>query len=1135
MVEVLLAHGADIEALPKHVATAYTDAECRTIAAARSRGDRHVDMVCETRQYRIFLKLETADVKAKRFASSEAGQIANMPVGSPTGMAQTNVATGAIEIVDEAPTPHPQTGEATFVHFPVSYGRSALFHACNNGQSKVVGVLIAAGAKLEVADSYGYNPFLVAAKHGHADVIALLAKAGANVSARLRVNMPGHGGGGGGGGRVNGGPSAQVKQADGVSIALQSTFKETLAAITQGSPTLAKRVLGDKGCPGWARDIAAAALFPSLSAKDQKSKARQLFGFMKSDNMALSLTAIASFGKLSEAERQREHNRKDFVGVLLHHYRLHEDAVGATANASWQWRGGAHRSEGQWARMTEVDQANFEMKWLKASLRSGPSELDLHASFDKGNSAASELVGQQGLAHEALLWAVNFESMTAKPKLGGSLKQLRRVPPPFEQFLSTFSETAFWECGSNVGSSTNRPFVALGSRDVLAWAREEMKPWQDSTAGIAKIGGWSVARKLSTAKAAAEKATHISKLFIKVQSRLAKAHVAMLRTVVVSQGSKHLISFRQTLDGIRHEPNFERYCSMAQTAAESVASRHASATLQQKHRVAEGLFSAAMSVSGRYRQFVKRLAHATGGEHIDVAMKGMVRVLEKTGLRPDRKRQWETEHVFDVVRGGLEFDSTAKGCEMLEFVLACDAQEAARSGKGELAEILAGPNNSAESIQIVRIKNRFFEPTPGGWADTMINFFFTEDANQHICEIQLVHSQMMTVRKAQGAHRAYTQTRTAQELLEAIGEADDLDAPALPTVALTPAPSGERGGGGGGGGGGGAARHSSSTERTWSVGSAAASSVNGGRGGGADGGGAFLLGDVDDANGTYDAVMRERSGSADAGQHVSRQPSYDFRAHKEIETLKAKFALLEESVSVSSGSSYGSFVGRAGSGSSVRGRSACAGSYGGEAAADFGRDSFKSLRADSAPSEQNYFNARRSVSVDSLIGAAGPIDVPWRDLVPRLPSARADGRAATQARPASVASDTNPFKQHTNPFAQSLPKSELKSAAPAEPQVEEPDPAARAFPPQPAVTRGEFERMGALVSSLYGTVTLQNRKIESLMRLVRHLQDGTDSQNRDHHHDHDHGVDERGALGRSGTAVPQAPPNDVAALTDYEV
>eukprot|EP00729_Bicosta_minor_P021689 gene21689-28589_t len=861
-----------------------------------------------------------------------------MPVGSPTGMAQTNVATGAIEIVDEAPTPHPQTGEATFVHFPVSYGRSALFHACNNGQSKVVEVLIAAGAKLEVADSYGYNPFLVAAKHGHADVIALLAKAGANVSARLRVNMPGHGGGGGGG-HVNGGPSAQVKQADGVSIALQSTFKETLAAITQGSPTLAKRVSGDKACPGWARDIAAAALFPSLSAKDQKSKARQLFGFMKSDNVALSLTAIASFGKLSEAERHREHNRKDFVGVLLHHYRLHEDAVGATANASWQWRGGAHRSEGQWARMTEVDQANFEMKWLKASLRSGPSELDLHASFDKGNSAASELVGQQGLAHEALLWAVNFESMTAKPKLGGSLKQLRRVPPPFEQFLSTFSETAFWECGSNVGSSTNRPFVALGSRDVLAWAREEMKPWQDSTAGIAKIGGWSVARKLSTAKAAAEKATHISKLFIKVQSRLAKAHVAMLRTVVVSQGSKHLISFRQTLDGIRHEPNFERYCSMAQTAAESVASRHASATLQQKHRVAEGLFSAAMSVSGRYRQFVKRLAHATGGEHIDVAMKGMVRVLEKTGLRPDRKRQWETEHVFDVVRGGLEFDSTAKGCEMLEFVLACDAQEAARSGK------------------------------------------------------------------------AYTQTRTAQELLEAIGEADDLDAPALPTVALTPAPSGERGGGGGG-----AARHSSSTERTWSVGSAAASSVNGGRGGGADGGDAFLLGDVDDANGTYDAVMRERSGSADAGQHVSRQPSYDFRAHKEIETLKAKFALLEESVSVSSGSSYGSFVGRAGSGSSIRGRSAGAGSYGGEAAADFGRDSFKSLRADSAPSEQNYFNARRSVSVDSLIGAAGPIDVPWRDLVPRLPSARADSRAATQARPASVASDTNPFKQHTNPF-----------------------------------------------------------------------------------------------------------------------
>jgi hypothetical protein len=55
----------------------------------------------------------------------------------------------------------------------------------------------------------------------------------------------------------------------------------------------------------------------------------------------------------------------------------------------------------------------------------------------------------------------------------------------------------------------------------------------------------------------------------------------------------------------------------------------------------------------------------------------------------------------------------------------------------------------------VRIKDRFRFPTDGGWADTLINFYFADDPSLHVCEIQLVHQQMMTVRKEQGAHTAY--------------------------------------------------------------------------------------------------------------------------------------------------------------------------------------------------------------------------------------------------------------------------------------------------------------------------------------------------------------------------------------------
>jgi hypothetical protein len=75
-----------------------------------------------------------------------------------------------------------------------------------------------------------------------------------------------------------------------------------------------------------------------------------------------------------------------------------------------------------------------------------------------------------------------------------------------------------------------------------------------------------------------------------------------------------------------------------------------------------------------------------------------------------------------------------------------------------------------EKLDIVRIKNRFKEPTSGGWSDTLINFRFSGTA--HICEIQFVHSQMMLVRKQMGAHFQYEQFRSASELLEATGHED---------------------------------------------------------------------------------------------------------------------------------------------------------------------------------------------------------------------------------------------------------------------------------------------------------------------------------------------------------------------------
>jgi hypothetical protein len=97
-------------------------------------------------------------------------------------------------------------------------------------------------------------------------------------------------------------------------------------------------------------------------------------------------------------------------------------------------------------------------------------------------------------------------------------------------------------------------------------------------------------------------------------------------------------------------------------------------------------------------------------------------------------------------------------------------------------------------LEVVRVKNRFKNPTAGGWADALINFVLLrrrmrkttatgeggreqeeeEDQQQqqqqpqevyHICELQLVHSEMLKARKEFGGHTAYAAFREAAELL----------------------------------------------------------------------------------------------------------------------------------------------------------------------------------------------------------------------------------------------------------------------------------------------------------------------------------------------------------------------------------
>merc|ERR1712113_1375033 len=78
-------------------------------------------------------------------------------------------------------------------------------------------------------------------------------------------------------------------------------------------------------------------------------------------------------------------------------------------------------------------------------------------------------------------------------------------------------------------------------------------------------------------------------------------------------------------------------------------------------------------------------------------------------------------------------------------------------------------------FRIVRLKDRFEEPTDGGWADLCINCILPPP-DCAIFEIQVVHSSLWLVRADLGAHRDYNEYRAATEISAYLQRNDTLRA-----------------------------------------------------------------------------------------------------------------------------------------------------------------------------------------------------------------------------------------------------------------------------------------------------------------------------------------------------------------------
>jgi hypothetical protein len=278
-----------------------------------------------------------------------------------------------------------------------------------------------------------------------------------------------------------------------------------------------------------------------------------------------------------------------------------------------------------------------------------------------------------------------------------------------------------------------------------------------------------------------------------VELHASNSSTALLAMVYEDLRAGHKGMYLATLNGVKKNPQFSafmRRTAQLQRGIENRKRRPSQAvqmrTLEKfsQERDLVSLYIGAHGIRAKFERLMSDLASKTGAVYLKASLKRPLRVYVKAMMYREEQRQnlgegkadedqdqlWSTARVLDVVRGGLSFTSMNAMLMCLELLAATTSdpyaqEEARRRGwDAEAAGIF-------DKVELVRIKNRFLNPTSGGWADCVVSLRWADDAGAHQCEVQFIHTQLMLVRKKMGAHLQYEQFRSAMELLEATGNA----------------------------------------------------------------------------------------------------------------------------------------------------------------------------------------------------------------------------------------------------------------------------------------------------------------------------------------------------------------------------
>jgi len=199
-------------------------------------------------------------------------------------------------------------------------------------------------------------------------------------------------------------------------------------------------------------------------------------------------------------------------------------------------------------------------------------------------------------------------------------------------------------------------------------------------------------------------------------------------------------------DMLQQEPGFDHAVGLARAmkmTAERTNYSHQCAPVDLVE-----LFTSAVIIQERLNAYAQELAQGTGGTDMGGVPKHLFRMLEKQCLDSEfASGRAIPQGILDSARAMICYDSMsglAGGLAMLQSA------------------------NSMGTIRLLRVKERFTDPTSGGWSDILVNLSFPLAEHKHAflpCEIQMVHAQMMLIRHDMGAHNEYAKFRITSEIV----------------------------------------------------------------------------------------------------------------------------------------------------------------------------------------------------------------------------------------------------------------------------------------------------------------------------------------------------------------------------------